>query len=73
MACGDFNGDQVIDLAVASHVGDSLSIYLGAPNGSFSDRVEYASGDMPYWISLSWLIDAAMEANASEISIPSAS
>lgn len=50
LAVGDFNGDGVLDLAVANGGSNSVSILLGNPDGTFQDRVDYAVGTYPWFI-----------------------
>ncbi len=49
---GDFNGDTVLDLAVANGGSNSVSILLGNPDGSFQDPVDYAVGTYPWFITV---------------------
>jgi YD repeat-containing protein len=51
LTVGDFNGDGKLDLAVAnadSANGNSVSILLGKPDGTFAPKVDYATGAAPY-------------------------
>ncbi len=48
----DFNGDNVLDLAVANGGSNSVSILLGNPDGSFQDPVDYAVGTYPWFITV---------------------
>lgn len=50
LALGDFNGDGVLDLAVANGTSNSVSILLGNSDGTFQDQVEYAVGTYPWFI-----------------------
>ncbi len=50
LAVADFNGDGVLDLAVANGTSNSVSILLGNPDGTFQDQVEYAVGTYPWFI-----------------------
>lgn len=43
----DFNGDGKVDLATANYGGSNISILLGAGNGTFSVRVDYATCSGP--------------------------
>ena len=45
MAVGDFNGDGILDIAVAnfgSFTGNTVSVFLGNGNGTFKPKVDYA-------------------------------
>jgi hypothetical protein len=44
VAVGDFNGDHVLDLAVAAHADHVVSVLLGNGGGTFRPRVDYAAG-----------------------------
>jgi len=44
VAVGDFNGDHVLDLAVAAHADHVVSVLLGNGDGTFRPRVDYAAG-----------------------------
>lgn len=55
MASGDFNGDDITDLAVTNHTGASVSILLGngtggVGDGSFTPAVSYPIGSHPFGI-----------------------
>ena len=43
----DFNGDGIQDLAVANEVDNTVSILLGAGNGTFQPQVTYSTGSGP--------------------------
>lgn len=43
----DFNGDGVLDLAVANEQDNTVSILLGVPGGTFEPEKSYASGSSP--------------------------
>jgi hypothetical protein len=45
VAVGDFNGDGIPDLAVAT---DTVSVLLGKGDGTFKAAVSYAAGDTPF-------------------------
>jgi len=47
LAVGDFNGDGIVDLAVANPNNASVSIRLGNGDGTFQSEVSYASGNTP--------------------------
>jgi hypothetical protein len=47
VATGDFNGDGKVDLAVANFYGNSVTIYLGAGDGTFGAPQDYAVGVQP--------------------------
>jgi hypothetical protein len=48
VAAGDFNGDGASDLATANVVGNSVSILLGAGDGSFVPGGEFGVGRRPF-------------------------
>ena len=47
VAVGDFNGDGVLDLAVANSVNNSVSILLGLGDGSFTADSRFMVGRRP--------------------------
>jgi len=48
VAVGDFNGDGILDLAVANYYGNNVSVLLGNGDGSFQPAVNYyAAGSEP--------------------------
>ena len=47
MATGDFNGDGILDLAVANQTDNTVSIFFGTGSGSFQSGVTYAVGAGP--------------------------
>ncbi|CAF3884838.1 unnamed protein product [Rotaria sp. Silwood1] len=54
VALGDFNNDNKIDMVTANHYDNSISIFLGHGNGSFSDVKTYGTGDgaMPMYVTV---------------------
>src|SRR5262249_50703536 len=44
MLVGDFNGDQIPDLATVDYTGGGLFIFLGRGDGTFQERQRYAVG-----------------------------
>ncbi|MEQ8819745.1 MAG: FG-GAP-like repeat-containing protein [Sumerlaeia bacterium] len=49
---GDFNGDGIIDLAIANRRSENISVLLGngsggVGDGTFAEQVTYAAGDAP--------------------------
>ena len=44
----DFNGDGKLDLAVANHAGNNVSVFLGNGNGTFQAAVNYDTGTGPW-------------------------
>jgi len=50
IATGDFNGDGIPDLAMASNGG--ISIALGKGDGTFKPRVTYSSGGAPLFLAV---------------------
>ena len=47
MAVGDFNGDQLLDLATVNSSSDDVSILLGNGNGTFQSAVSFGIGKIP--------------------------
>jgi hypothetical protein len=47
MASADFNGDGKLDLAVANHGSNTVSVLLGNGDGTFLARVDYPTGAGP--------------------------
>jgi hypothetical protein len=47
ISTGDFNGDGVVDLAVANATDNTVSILLGKPDGTFAPQITYATGTGP--------------------------
>ncbi|CAF1530405.1 unnamed protein product, partial [Rotaria sordida] len=54
IATGDFNGDNHLDLAVATTGSDNIGIRRGHGNGTFSSRINYSTGlgSLPYWVAI---------------------
>ncbi|MBK8467518.1 MAG: VCBS repeat-containing protein [Chloracidobacterium sp.] len=48
----DFNGDGQLDLAVANHDGNTVSILLGIGHGTFVPNVDYPTGTGPFSVAL---------------------
>ena len=47
IAAGDFNGDGLLDLAVANPGSDSVAVLLGQPGGSFAAQITYSTESGP--------------------------
>jgi hypothetical protein len=47
VAVGDFNGDGILDLAVANWSGNTVSALLGNSDGTFQTQVSYATDTSP--------------------------
>jgi len=47
LVAGDFNGDGILDLAVANRDSANVTVRLGRGDGSFEDAPRYASGPRP--------------------------
>jgi FG-GAP-like repeat len=52
VAVADFNGDGILDLAVANYGSGTVSILLGKGDGSFSDALNYLAGPGPTWVAV---------------------
>src|SRR5262245_23825902 len=49
---GDLNGDADLDIAVANSRGDSVSVLLGQPGGTFGAAINVPVGDDPRSIAI---------------------
>ena len=49
-AMADLNGDAIPDLVVPSYFGASFTVYLGAPDGSFTPRDTYPVAGHCTWV-----------------------
>ncbi|HUO25660.1 MAG TPA: FG-GAP-like repeat-containing protein [Candidatus Aquilonibacter sp.] len=47
VAVGDFNGDKILDLAVANYATGTVSIFLGNGDGTFEGHVDYRVMSQP--------------------------
>jgi hypothetical protein len=47
IATGDLNGDGKLDLAVANGTDNTVSVFLGKPDGTFNSRIDYPTGPQP--------------------------
>jgi hypothetical protein len=52
VAVGDLNGDGMPDLAVASRLGSSVSVLLGAGSGTFGAATNFAAGTGPFSVAI---------------------
>ncbi len=52
VAVGDFNADGKLDLAVANQSSNTVSVLLGAGNGTFAVKTDYVTGDEPYSVAI---------------------
>ncbi len=52
VAIGDLNGDGIPDLAVANAGSNSVSVLLGAGDGSFGGRRDFAVGGQPFSVAI---------------------
>lgn len=48
MVSDDFNGDNLLDLAVTNQYDDDVSVLYGQEGGGFGDRLDIPVGDYPY-------------------------
>lgn len=53
IAVADVNGDGKPDIVVGNREHASISVLLGAGDGTFKAKVEYAAGSKPYWVAIS--------------------
>jgi hypothetical protein len=49
---GDFNGDGILDLAVADHNANAVSVRLGKGDGTFLGNSEFATGNGPQSVTI---------------------
>jgi hypothetical protein len=49
---GDFNGDGLLDLAVANDRSDTVSVLLGNGDGTFQDARNFNAGSFPYCLAV---------------------
>ena len=47
VAVGDFNGDKILDLAVANYATNTVSVMLGVGDGTFPTHADYPVGSEP--------------------------
>ncbi len=52
LVVADFNGDGILDLAVANSADNTVSVLLGKGNGIFSPKTDYATGSAPQGIAV---------------------
>jgi len=52
LATGDFNGDGILDLAVANHLANTASVLLGNSNGTFQAAAGYGASFFPQAIAV---------------------
>jgi hypothetical protein len=52
VAVGDFNGDGILDLAVANGSGNSVSVLLGNGDGTFRPARSFAAGNTPWFVAV---------------------
>jgi hypothetical protein len=55
IACGDFNGDDKVDLVTTSWLGptaNTVSVLLGNGDGTFQAPVEFATGQYPFAVAV---------------------
>jgi hypothetical protein len=52
VAVGDFNGESVLDLAVANAGSNSVSVLLGTGDGGFAAARNFAAGTRPYSVAV---------------------
>jgi hypothetical protein len=50
VALADFNGDKILDMAVANYGSNSISILQGNGDGTFKPAVNYAVGASPWMV-----------------------
>lgn len=47
VATGDVNGDAIVDLILANAGDNTVSVFLGKPDGTFTPKVDYPTGGSP--------------------------
>src|SRR5947208_2331267 len=52
VAVGDFNRDGTLDLAVANHDDNTVSILLGSGTGSFGAKTDFGTGSNPFSVAV---------------------
>jgi hypothetical protein len=52
VARGDFNGDGILDLAVANYGSNNVSVLLGNGDGTFQKAVHYATGSISAFVAV---------------------
>ena len=52
LATGDFNGDGILDIAVANHLANTASVLLGNSNGTFQAAASYGASFFPQAITV---------------------
>src|SRR5438874_1051172 len=52
IAVADFNGDGLLDLAVASPASNALQVLFGKGDGRFEEPVEYQTGRFPEFVAV---------------------
>ncbi|CAF0743855.1 unnamed protein product [Adineta ricciae] len=45
VSIGDLNNDDIVDIVVANGRNNNLGIFLGFPNGTFDDQINYSTGN----------------------------
>ena len=52
VAVGDFNNDNIMDIAVANYRQDNVGVFIGKGDGTFQSQIKYATGylSMPTFI-----------------------
>ena len=52
VAVGDFDGNEIPDLAVANISSDDVSVLLGFGDGTFAAEQRFAAGDRPFSVAV---------------------
>src|SRR6516225_6414802 len=52
VAVGDFNGDGILDLAVANEGSNNVSVLLGNGDGTFQAAVNYTAANEPFSVAV---------------------
>ncbi|CAF3812335.1 unnamed protein product [Rotaria sp. Silwood1] len=56
VAIGDFNNDTCLDMVIAHHTVNKITVYLGYGNGTFKNPISYSTGSYssPYMVTVGY-------------------